>query len=44
MAAVARAAGEGLLGTGEKVSAEEAACITRIRGELGISTAADAGA
>jgi hypothetical protein len=38
--AVAEAAGKGLFGTGEKVSAEEKAALERIRTHLGLSPAA----
>ena len=38
--AVAEAAGKGLFGSGEKVSAEEKAALDRIRTHLGLSPAA----
>ena len=39
--AVAEAAGKGLFGSGEKVSAEERAALERIRTHLGVAVAAE---
>ncbi|MFO0104017.1 MAG: hypothetical protein ACK516_01905, partial [Cyanobium sp.] len=39
--AVAEAAGKGLFGSGEKVSAEERAALERIRTHLGVAAAAE---